>query len=454
MSNWESHFSALSGKVVSAENDQYLKYCKAFNGNFQKRPACIIFPEDANDVSKALLKSRSLNKKVSIFNGGHSTVASGLNNHNVVLNMQEMKAISISDDKKFVTVGAGCLAHEVDQATALLGKAIPLGDCPVVGICGLTLGGGVGFISRSKGLTIDHLVEVELVTPDGIIKTCSNTKNAELFGLLKGAGQGNFGVVTQMKFELVDIPKNVYGGNICWDLKYAKTILHNYDQFLRKAPNELNLYCRINEEMGPMVKVYGMYCGDAKDGEAYFKEIRSWEKPIFDNAQVYSYLEMQKINESTIVDSPCFLWKNGLLDGEMNMEFIDTVIQQYAKRPTPYCRINVDTINGAVHEYADASAFPHRSSDYIVSVMGVWFAREHKPEALAWANETIKQLRPFLNNGVYVNYADPSMADAPERYFGQKASSVEKMKNTMDPNGNLIGSLNPEPIRPVLGNIT
>ena len=444
MSVWKRHFSEITGQVITAEDPEYNQYSKAFNGNFHKKPACIVFPNHTQDVSSALKVSRSIGKKVSVFNGGHSTVASGLNNGNVVLNMQEMNSISITTDKSQIKVGAGCLAHEVDQATAPFAKAIPLGDCPVVGICGLTLGGGVGFISRSKGLTIDYLIEAQIVTPDGTVKICSNEKNSELFKLLKGAGQGNFGVVTQLTFNLIDVPTNVYGGNICWDFKQANSILQKYDELIRSAPNELNLYCRINEEKGPMVKVYGMYCGDIKEGEAYFEELRSWGEPIFDNAKIYSYLEMQKINESTIVDSPCFLWKNGLLDGKMSNEFIETVVRMYAERPTPYCRINVDTINGAVHHQSESSAFPHRNSDYIVSVMGVWFTEENKGGALRWANQTMEKLRPFLNEGVYVNYADPSMADKPECYFGQMATSVKNMKNAVDSQNSLIGSLNPE----------
>lgn len=441
---WKHHFSAISGQVITAEDSEYIQFCKAFNGNFHKKPACIVFPNNVQDVSSVLKISRSLEKKVSVFNGGHSTVAAGLNNGHVVLNMRTMKSIVFSNNKKYIKVEAGCLAHEVDQATAPFGKAIPLGDCPVVGICGLTLGGGVGFISRSKGLTIDYLEEAQLVAPDGTIKTCSNEKNTELFKLLKGAGQGNFGVATQLTFRLIDVPKKVYGGNICWDIEGAQSILQKYDQLIRSAPEALNLYCRINEEMGPMVKVYGMYCGDVSDGEAYFEELRSWGKAIFDNAQVYPYLEMQKINESTIVDSPCFIWKNGLLDGKMSTEFIHTVVGLYSERPTPFCRINIDTINGAVHRQANASAFPHRNSDYIVSVIGVWFSEDNKANALRWANQSIDKLQSFLNRGVYVNYADPSIAEEPERYFGQMAPKVQSMKHTVDPEFRLIGSVNPE----------
>ncbi len=447
MNIWKRHFSSLLGRILTEEDAEYPQFCKAFNGDFHKQPLCVIFPVNADDVSIALSVSSSQGKQVSIFNGGHSTVAAGLNNGNVVLNMKEMKSISISSNKKYITVSAGCLAHEVDQATAPFGKAIPLGDCPVVGICGLTLGGGVGFISRSKGLTIDHLVEVQLVTPDGTIKTCSKEENPELFKLLKGAGQGNFGVVTQLKFKLVNIPHQVYGGNLCWDLEHAQHILQKYDNLIHSAPFELNLYCRINEEMGPMIKVYGMYCGDVDEGKAFFDEIRSWREPMFDNAQKYSYLEMQKINESTIVDSPRFLWKNGFLDGKMSKQFISTVAQVYSKRPTPYCRINMDTVNGAIHNQSEPSAFPHRNSDYVVSIMGVWFSEDNKAAALSWAKQSMEKLRPFLNDGVYVNYADPSIAHNSKSYFGHNASDVKSMKDTMDPNNTLIGSLNPEPIK-------
>jgi UDP-N-acetylenolpyruvoylglucosamine reductase len=446
MKDWRSDLSSFDGKIVAPEHADYSKYCTAFNGHFQKRPQCVLFPKNEQDVSLALQIAQSNSIKVSVFNGGHSTTSSGLNTNGVVLHMREMSSIDVDADAQYIQVGAGCLAHQIDQATFPFGKAIPLGDCPVVGICGLTLGGGIGFLSRAVGLTVDHLVEVQLVTLSGEIKTCSDHENTDLFYLLRGAGQGNFGVVTKLKFRLVDVPNSVYGGNICWPLAEAKSILTRYEQLMKSAPRALNLYCRINEELGPMVKVYGMFYGDPSEGEKLFNHIRSWSTPIYDNAQIYSYLDMQRINESTIVDSPSFLWKNSFLDGEMSQEFIEEVIQHYENRPTPYCRINIDTVDGAVHDYSDYGVFPHRNSNYIVSVMGVWFDAKDKNNAVAWAKNTMNKLMPFLNGQVYVNYADPNAALEPHRYYGGNAEAVRTMKQKYDSKNVIIGTLNPESV--------
>ncbi len=444
MINWETSFVSFSGRMYTPNDESFSSFCKAFNGNFKKRPACILFPKSENDVASVLLFAKNNNFKVSVHNGGHSTIASGLNNNHLVLNMRDMAGVSMSEDQNTIVVGAGALAHEIDDVTTKFGKAIPLGDCPVVGISGLTLGGGIGFLSRSVGLTCDYLIGAKVVTPTGEILTCNKNSNNELFTLLKGAGQGNFGVVTELTFTMVDIPTTVYGGNICWHLDDAKEILSNYDQLLKEAPNELNLYARVNEEMGPMVKVYGMYNGDPSIGKQYFDTIRSWGETIFDNAKEYSYQTIQKINETTIVDSPCFLWKNGLIDETLSSELIQTLLSAYSNRPTPYCRLNIDTIGGAVQKPKELSAFAHRNSTYVLSVMGVWFDVKDKNECIRWAKETMTEIEPYLNGKIYVNYADPECANNPEKYYGSTGKRVLEMKQQMDSKGILIGTLNPE----------
>lgn len=444
MPNWEAQLKGFAGKTVTPDNPEYLDFCKAFNGNFHKRPAFILFPTNNDDVLQSIRFAKENNLKISVHNGGHSTIASGLNEGNLVLNMRDLSHINLSLENNTITVGAGALAHQIDDKTAPHGKAIPLGDCPVVGIAGLTLGGGIGFLSRSVGLTCDHLIEAKLITLQEDILVCNASQNTDLFHLLKGAGQGNFGIVTELRFRLVDIPKTVYGGNLCWHLKDAKNILRLYDELMQEAPNELNLYARINEEMGPMIKVYGMYNGDPKIGKTFFDKVRGWGTTIFDNANEYAYLDIQKINESTIVDSPCFLWKNGLIDNNISDHLIDCMLDAYALRPTPYCRINIDTLSGKVQEISQPSSFVHRNSNFIVSVMGVWFDQKDKSNCLAWANETMHKLRPYFNGSIYVNYADPSSVKQPEKYYGKVAPRITEMKEKLDRNQVLIGTLNPE----------
>lgn len=443
--NWDQLSSLCTGKLILPQEEGYEKFTFSFNSHFKKTPAAVLMVESDTDIVLALEFAKKHALKTSILNGGHSTVASGLNSNGLVINMRRMNKIDVDVNQKTIHVGAGALSEEIDAATNPFQLALPLGDCPVVGIAGLALGGGNGFLSRSEGLTCDHMLEATLVTFNGEILTCNKFQNADLFRLLKGAGQGNFGVVTSMRFSLVDIPEKVAGGNICWNISEGPLIISRYHEMLKKSDIKLNLYLRINQELGPMVKVYGMYNGDPEAGMHHFNEILQWAKPIFNNVDAYSYNDIQKINASTIVEGPCFLWRNGIIENDITPSLIKVITEAYSICPTPYCRINIDTLGGAIQSSGNSdTAFVHRHSQYILSIMGVWFDTEDKRKSVEWANDTYAKLLPFFSGAVYQNYADPAIDKLDERYYGELALKVRNMKILLDPHHGLIGTINPE----------
>ncbi|MBS3913082.1 MAG: FAD-dependent oxidoreductase [Bacteroidetes bacterium] len=447
MLDWNVLSASCKGKIYLQEDSGYSENLFTFNGHFQKKPIAVLVAESNEDIVQAVLFAQQNQIRISVLNGGHSTVGSGLNENGLVVSMRKIKTITPNWKENSVEIGAGALAHEIDAALNPNLKAIPLGDCPVVGIAGLTLGGGNGFLSRSLGLTCDHLLEAELINMRGEVLVCNKTSNTSLYRALQGAGQGNFGIVTSLKFRLSDIPAQVVGGNICWHLNHAEEILPLYDKMLQDAPEALNLYLRINQEMGPIIKIYGMYNGDSEIGMSYFQTMLQWAEPVFHNIGTYSYTEMQQINASTIVEGPCFQWKNGLIQGNIAAEVIQILLDAYSKCPTPYCRINLDTLSGKIQHPDHAEiAFAHRDANFILSIMGVWFEDQERYGATQWVNETYQKLQPFLNGFLYPNYADPAENNISVKYYGTGATEIEHLSKLHNPDGLLYGTLNAEPV--------
>jgi FAD/FMN-containing dehydrogenase len=233
--------SRIAGRLLRAGDDGWDDALLVWNGMTAKVPALVLQPASAHDVAVAVGFARDCGLLLSIKGGGHDLAGTSIAGRGLTLDLSRMRHISVDPDARLAHVGPGCLLKDVDQATQEHGLATVLGFISEVGVAGLTLGGGLGYLTRRFGWTVDNLEEVEIVTADGQIRTASRDQHAELYWAVRGAG-ANLGVVTQFTFRLHEVGPTVYGGLIAWPFERAEEILHAYRTITTQAPRELTVF--------------------------------------------------------------------------------------------------------------------------------------------------------------------------------------------------------------------
>jgi FAD/FMN-containing dehydrogenase len=232
--------ASLRGRLIQAKEPGYDEARRLYNGMIDKRPLAIVYCANAADVIAAVNFARSNALPVAIRGGGHNGPGLGSVNDGLVIDLSPMKGVRVDPVTRTARVDAGCTQGDVDHATHAFNLAVPAGIISTTGIAGLTLSGGHGYLSRKYGLTIDNLLEADVVLADGSFLTASREKNAELLWALRGGG-GNFGVVTSFLFQLHPV-STVFAGPIAWDQQHARSIMQRYRAFLPQAPEELGAF--------------------------------------------------------------------------------------------------------------------------------------------------------------------------------------------------------------------
>jgi FAD/FMN-containing dehydrogenase len=230
----------LRGTVIRRGDPNYDEARALYNGMIDKRPLIIAQCTDAADVIAAVNFGRDHGLLIAIRGGGHNGPGLASVNDGLVIDLSTMKGVRVDPAARTVRVGAGCTQGDVDHGTHAFGLAVPAGIISTTGIAGLTLSGGHGYLSRKYGLTIDNLIEADVVLADGSFVTTSREKNPDLLWALRGGG-GNFGVVTSFVFQLHPVSR-VFAGPIAWDQQHARTIMQRYREFLPQAPEELGAF--------------------------------------------------------------------------------------------------------------------------------------------------------------------------------------------------------------------
>jgi hypothetical protein len=433
---------SLEGSVSFPGDPDYLETKSVFNAHVDKNPAIVIFPASIPDILRIMEFAGQKDMRITIRNGGHSTYGQCLIDDGLVLNMKNLNRVVVDPVAKIARVEAGALLRDLDMACAPYHLAVPAGDCPMVGVAGLVLGGGNGFLSRSFGLTCDQLVSAGMVTADGQTLELSNAINAKLFRAIKGAGQGNFGVITELVFRLSEVPESIYGGSLYWPASIAREILQKYRDTMIDAPDAMSLYVRMNQELAgkPVIRVYGMFNGPVEKGKKYLDPVTQWAEVLHGSFGRTTYSDMQRINEQPAPFSPKFFWKNFLIR-DLDDAMIDRLVLSFRNRPNHLSRVNLDIMGGVINQVgASESSFIHRDYQYICSIIGVWNDSDDEASCKAWCFDSWKELAGS-NSPCYQNYADPFQHNAVRSYFGNKITSLFWLKKYFDSQNRFVGTL-------------
>jgi FAD/FMN-containing dehydrogenase len=437
----------LRGRLVRQTDADYDAVRALYNGMIDKRPRLIVRAVDAADIIAAVNFAREQGLLLAIRGGGHNGPGLGSCNDGLVIDLSMMKSVRVDPDSRTVRVDPGCTSGDVDHATHAFGLAVPFGIVATTGVAGLTLGGGSGYLTRKYGLTIDNLIEADVVLADGRLVTANRNQHPDLFWALRGGG-GNFGVVTSFLFQAHPV-RNVYAGPIFWLATDAKSVMSTYRDFLPTAPEELGIFVGLKTvpPMDPFPKehwgkracaIIGSYNGSAADGErAMAPLLKAVPSPIFNWMGEMPFPAIQALFDPFFPKGLQWYWKGDFVKS-LPDEAIDTHIAQADKAPSALCLMHLYPIDGAVRRVpADATAWSARNATWSMVIAGI-DPDPHKAEALkAWGRAYWKAVHPYNLAGAYVNFMmDDEATDRLQSTYGENYSRLALVKAKYDP-GNL-----------------
>lgn len=428
----------LTGRVIGPGDPDYDQARTIMYGGFDRRPALIARVADADDVAIVIRFARESGLELAVRSGGHSVAGHSATEGGIVLDLRDMKAIDIDVDERTAWAETGLTAAEYSAAVAEHGFVTGFGDTGSVGIGGITLGGGVGFLVRKHGLTIDSLLAAEVVTADGEVLYCDEETHPDLFWAIRGGG-GNFGVATRLKFRLHELGP-IFGGMVF--LPASTDVITGFIQASEEAPEELSGIAAVMvapplpfvpEEVHGRLIVMAMlvYAGDPEAGEKAMAPFRTLAPPIMDMLRPMSYPEMFPPEDDSY--HPLAIGKTLFLDSVD--EAVAEKILGYLESSDASLRVaQLRVLGGAMARVpAEATAFAHRESRIMANVAAFYEGPEDRPRREEWVNEFADALRQS-DEGAYVGFlADEGEGRVRAAYPGSTWDRLRSIKGKYDP---------------------
>lgn len=439
----EEFSSSLSGELLRPGDGDYDEARKVWNGMVEKKPALIARAGGAADVITAVNFARENGVPLAVRGGGHNVAGTGTVDGGLLLDLSRMKNIRVDAERRTVRAEGGVTIGELDEKTQIFGLATPIGVVSKTGIAGLTLNGGIGWMRRKHGLSSDNLVSVDVVMADGRFLTASETENAELFWGVRGGG-GNFGVVTSFEYRLHSVGPEVMFSFVFYPGERTKEVLRSMNGYMERAPDEvspLGVLGRVpHDEEFPegwhgeqFVALLAMYAGEVEEGEKYLAPLRSFGEPIADFSGVIPYVEAQKILDEDYPDGGRYYWKSTGAR-ELSDEAIESLIAHAEAAPSGASTIDVWYHGGAM-EGASDTAFADRDSSILLGVEANWEEPEYDDANIAWARNTVEDMKRFSDGGMYLNF--PGFLEGGEGMvrsaYGENYGRLSALKNECDP---------------------
>ena len=414
-----------------------------FNRAFDTHPAVIVRCAGPSDVARALDFAQTKNLPLAVHGGGHSRVGYGMCDGGVVIDLSGMKRVEVNADKRVARVEAGALVRDLDEATQRFGLATTSGGCPTVGIAGLTLGGGEGRLDSKYGLACDNLLSAEVVTVDGRRIEASQKSNPDLFWAIRGGG-GNFGVVTELEYQLHSIAR-VLSGTLTYPAGRIPELLHAFVQFIAEVPDEMHALAQLlPSERGPRFTIDVTHCGDPRTGNDLIRPLRALN-PQNDGVRAMSYLEAQ--SAGGFLQAPVAHFQTNLILWELSGPANAAITAAISNAPAT-CKLIILALQGAVTRVGvKDTAFAQRRPGYEIDIAGFWRATADKPEVVRWVEATRDLLQPFAH-GVYVNQLGDTSDQLIRSAYGPNYARLVEIKKKYDPNNVLRLNQNIKPDSP------
>jgi FAD/FMN-containing dehydrogenase len=436
--------TSLKGPVIAPDDPGYDEARTVWNAMIDKRPAAVARCIGTSDVIAAVKFARERNLLLCIKGGGHNIAGLATADGALMLDMSLMRGVWVDTERKIAHAQAGCLLGDVDRETQLHGLASVMGFVSQTGITGLTLGGGIGYLTRRWGWTGDNVVGMDIVTADGELVRATEKENTELFWALRGGG-GNFGVVTMIDYNLYPVGPEVLGGVVAWPQTEAPQVLELYRKLAEEAPRELTLVSMMRpappapwlppEWHGkPIIGLLACYTGKPEDGEKLVAPIKSFGKPIGDILIRRPYAQLQSLLDGTQPKGRRYYWKSEYLPA-IEPDLCERAIQHAGKIPSPHSAVIFFQIAGALNELDEEySPAGNRDARYLLNLAGSWEQPGDDATNIAWARDAWNDLKPFSTGGNYINFlTEDEGQERIEAALGNSLARLRQVKAKWDP---------------------
>jgi FAD binding domain/Berberine and berberine like len=435
--------TALRGYLVRPGDPGYEVHRKVWNGAFDKHPALILRCQGVSDVIAGVKLGRASGLPVAVRGGGHSFPGLSTVDDGLVIDLSLMKGIRVDPDKRTVRVQAGVLLGDLDKETQAFGLAVPSGIVTHTGVAGLTLGGGIGWLMRKHGLSIDKLLSVDLVTADGEFVQASADRDADLFWGVRGGG-GNFGIVTEFEFRCVPYGPQVLAGPVFWRMEDSPQVLRFYRDWIADAPDELMTVVvhrkapplpTVPQELHgkPVVSIVCCWAGDVEEGERFVRPLKAYGSPVLDLLVPKPFLVHQAMFDPTFPHGRWYYFKSCDVP-ELNDEIIDITAERALRMASPLTAFPIWQMGGAVSRVGnDETAFSGRKAGFTYNINACTETSAGFDEERQWVRDFWSALEPW-HQGVYVNFLGDEGADRVRQAYGaEKYDKLRALKAKYDP---------------------
>ena len=434
--------SRLRGQLIRPADADYESARKVFNGMIDKHPGLIARARDVADVINSVNFARDNGVSVAIRGGGHNAGGLGIVDDGLVIDLSPMKSVRVDPAARTVRVDGGATWGDVDHATHVFGLATPTGIISTTGVGGLSLGGGIGHLTRKAGLTVDNMLEADVVLADGRFVTASAERNEDLFWAIRGGG-GNFGAVTSFLFRLHPI-STVYAGPMLWPLESAGEVLQFYREFITKAPDDISgFFLFMVVPPGPpfpehlhnktMAGVMWYYAGPSDRADETFRPIRQFRRPALDLAGPLPHPAVQGMFDALYPPGLQWYWKADFVK-EMSDEAIAVHLKYGSQVPSIQSGMHLYPINGAAHRVGkNDTAFSYRDATWASVIVGVDANPANMERIIPWAKDYWSALHPYSAGGAYVNFMMEEGQDRVEASYRDNYRRLVTVKSKYDP---------------------
>jgi FAD/FMN-containing dehydrogenase len=435
---------AIRGQVTARGEPGYDDARRVWNGMIDRHPLVVVRAAGPDDVAPTIAFARDAGLPIAIRGGGHNVAGNGTVDDGVVLDLGGLNAVEVDAETSLVRVGAGATLADVDRATEPHGLAVPLGVVSGTGVAGLTLGGGVGWLTRKHGLTIDNLVEAEVVLATGEVVRASDAENADLFWGLRGGG-GNFGVVTSFTYRAHPLDPNVFAGTLVYARPRWPEALRAYVAWTTDVPDELTTLVTFmvpppDWELGDEVLMFLGFAWAGPDqvaGRAVVDRLMSACPPDVPVLDPTRWTTFQTAFDAAMPKGVRAYWRNAWFD-RFDDAVIDTIVEHGGAQSWVGTAADLHHMGGAFGRVPeDATAFPDRSASFWLNIYGFWPDPADDAARTAWVKAFSDALRPHAMAGQYVNFLGRDEGDARSKalavYGPAKLDRLTALKRRYDP---------------------
>ena len=424
----------FTGTLLQSGDAGYDEARRVHNGMIDKRPALIAQCRTPADVARVIAVARQRGLELTVKGGGHNVAGRATIDAGVVIDLALMNGVAVDAAARRARVGGGALWRDVDRATQAHGLATVGGEVSTTGVAGLTLGGGIGWISGKYGATVDNVLEIELVTADGTVLRANEQQHEDLFWALRGGG-GNFGVATEFTYRLHEVGPTVTGGVVAHALTDAPAVLRFFRDFVQDMPDELRVHAgMLHAPDGSGAKLVGLlacHCGDLDAGERAVRPLKEFGSPVMVNMGPMEYCALNSMFDDGLPAGALNYWKSSLFS-TMTDDAIDILVDAFARCPAPQSFILIEDLYGAMTRVpVNATAFPLRQEGLQLLLLTQWLDPLLTDRAISWTRETYDALAPHFATARYVNYLDRD--DDTGGAFGPNQARLAHVKSLYDP---------------------